>query len=322
MREFYEFKKNAKNYLKTRQKCSKNSNLKVLCDNIRNKIHDFIRLHDEINVVEDQTHDNLTIIPKNDMSGIQPPTTTFHEGPSPSTSIKQEKIVEVKIEPQELDQVEEQDTASFLLFCRSFGESASSFQSDESTGSSADASGVNRSRLPAFEQDTYFDGNRFVLKTEVPPKKILKENRKRQRKPEQWEVNVQKQLKNAGKRYRSTKGYVVAEKSMGSPCNCRKLCSTKINEKNRLTNFNSYWELDNVLKKRTFILDHIEVGKPMKAKNKPKNRGVTKLIHHFLNISNSDGSEERIRVCKRMFLSTLGISNTVITTTLKLHSQY
>lgn len=303
MQEFYKFKRNAKYHLETRQKCSNNSNLRFLSDDIRNKFHTFIRLHDEINVVEDKMNERLTILPKRNITRSYKTTTTFHGIPPASTSIKQEIVdVEVKIEPRELDhevgEGEQGDSASFLKFCRSFGESASSFQSDESRGSSADTSAVHNSRLPAFEQDTYFDGNRFVLKTEVPPKKILKENRKRQRKPEQWEVNVQKQLKNAGKRYRSTKGYVVAEKSMGSPCTCRKLCSTKINEKNRLTNFNSYWELDSVFLKRAFILNHIEVGKPMKAKNKPKQRGVTKLIHHFLNIANSDGSEEKIRVCK------------------------
>lgn len=271
--------------------------------------------HGEVELIVDRHDESMKITPKRRPN----PSTTFQEDQISSTNIKQE-TVQIKVEPEEPPE----ESASFLQFCRSFGESASSFQSDESTTSTGESSSVTvqRSRLPAFEQDTYFDGNRFVLKTEVPPKKISKENRKRQRKPEQWEVNVQKQLKNAGKRYRSTKGYVVAEKSMGSPCDCRKLCSSKINEKNRLINFNSYWKLDSVLKKRTFILDHIEVGKPLKAKNEPKHRGVSKLLHHFLNISNSDGTEEKIRVCKRMFLSTLGISNTVITTTLKLHSQY
>lgn len=305
MSEFYEFQQIAKSRLRTRSKV-----IDLYDDKIKQKINNFIRHHQgAVELVVERLDECMKIIPKN---------RTFQSDRISSSSIKQE-LVDIKVEPSEDNQHE------FLQFCRSFGDSAStSFQSDESTTSTGgESSAVQRSRLPAFEQDTYFDGNRFVLKTEVPPKVMTKENRKRQRKPEQWEVNVQKQLKNAGKRYRSTKGYVVAEKSMGSPCDCRKLCSSKINEKNRLTNFNSYWMLDSVQKKRTFIRDHIEVGKPIKAKNEPKHRGVSKLLHHFLSISNSDGTEEKIRVCKRMFLSTLGISNTVITTTLKLnHSQY
>lgn len=295
MLEFYEFKINAKKNFT----CSDQKSHAIL--NNEKRIKNFIQRHKEVTIEESENE----LIIKSKSFQI-----------SPMIKIKQENI-DIKVEPN--NQEDEGDSSTFLQFCRSFGKSASSFHSDESTTSCGDGNS-SLSRLPAFEQNTYFDGNRFVLKSEVPPKSFAKDVKKRQRKPESWGVNIQKQLKNAGKRYRSTKGYVVAEKSIRNPCQCRKMCSTKISEKNRVMNFESYWKQDSTLKKRSFIISHIELDKPIKSL--VKTRGVTKLIHHFLDVANSDGTNEKVKVCKKMFLNTLGISNTVITTTVKLNFQY
>lgn len=107
---------------------------------------------------------------------------------------------------------------------------------------------------------------------------------------------------------------------MGPPCVCRQECGTKVNEKNRLLNFSNYWSLDNIVKKRKFIFDHIKLERPMRAMT--KSRAFSRLILHFLDVVNGDGSIEQIKVCKTMFLSTFDISNTVITTTVKLNNQY
>lgn len=300
LKEFYRFKINAKKYLPKNLQNQKSSFaiLNNKSDETKERVDAFITKHKEVIVSENENE--LIITPK-----------SFQI--SSKIKVKQEGV-EIKTEP--IDQ--EDDTSFFDQFCRSFGESASSFHSDESTISNSEGS-TTLSRLPAFEQNTYFDGNRFVLKSEIPPKTFLKDTKKRQRKPESWDVNVQKQLKNAGKRYRSTKGYVVEEKCIKNPCQCRKMCSTKINEKNRLMNFNSYWKLESTLKKRNFIIDHIQLDKPLKSN---QTKGVTKLIHHFLDVANSDGTCEKVKVCKKMFLNSLGISNTVITTTVKLNFQY
>jgi hypothetical protein len=299
MLEFYQFKLNAKNFM-PKISNTKNQQKSIAILNNEKRIKSFIQKHKE--VVIEENDNELTIKPK-----------SFQI--SPLIKIKQENI-EIKVEPKSQ---EDESDSSFLQFCRSFGESASSFHSDESTTSCGDANS-SLSRLPAFEQNTYFDGNRFVLKSEVPPKSFDKDKKKRQRKPESWGVNIQKQLKNAGKRYRSTKGYVVAEKSIRNPCQCRKMCSSKISEKNRLMNFESYWKLDSTPKKRSFIISHIELDKPIKSL--VKTRGVTKLIHHFLDVENSDGTYEKVKVCKKMFLNTLGVSNTVLLTSIKLNFQY
>jgi hypothetical protein len=230
-----------------------------------------------------------------------------------SVSIKQE-TVEVKLEPIEIKEDPDVDLP-FLEFVRSFGESAASNGSSEELTTSSESS---LSRLPAFQESTYFDGDKFVLRSEIPPKK-LKEAKKRQRKPELWATNVQKKLRNAGQRYRSAKGYIVEARQMGAPCSCRQQCGTKVNEKNRLNNFTNYWGLGDIVRKRKFI-EHIKLERPMRAMT--KSRAFSRLILHYLDVVNNDGSVDKIKVCKTMFLSTLDISNTVITTTVKLNNQY
>lgn len=252
-------------------------------------------------LIVNETESKLTISSK-----LHSASNAFQE----SFSIKNE-LNEIKSEPVEVKV--DHDGLSFLHFITSLEEKAVS--SDDLTNSSEGSV----SRLPAFEESTYFDGDKFVLRSEVPPKK-LKESKKRERKPDFWATNVQKKLRVCGKEYRSAKGYIVEARSMGSPCNCRKDCANKVNEKNRLMNFKSYWNLDETAKKRKFISDHIKLERPMRALK--KSRAFSRLILHYLDVINADGSVEQIKVCKKMFLNTFDISNTTVTTTLKLNSQY
>lgn len=273
-------------------------------------VRNFIGKHSITEIKEEENEKCLIIKPKPKAPQVTP-TSSFHE----SISIKHESV-EVKLEPIEIEIKEDPDAdLPFLQFIRSFGESASNGSSEELTTSSEGS----LSRLPAFQESTYFDGDKFVLRSEIPPKK-LKEAKKRQRKPELWATNVQKKLRNAGQRYRSAKGYIVEARQMGAPCSCRQQCGTKVNEKNRLNNFSSYWGLGDTSRKRKFIFEHIKLERPMRAMT--KSRAFSRLILHYLDVVNNDGTIDRIKVCKTMFLSTLDISNTVITTTVKLNNQY
>lgn len=269
-------------------------------------VRNYIANHSIVEISVHETDKKLVITPKPKPVPVSS-INAFQE----SISIKQEPM-EIKIEPIDLQIKQEADTETFLQFIRNFGDSTSS---EELTNSSEGS----LSRLPAFEESTYFDGDKFVLRSEVPPKK-LKEAKKRQRKPESWATNIQKKLRNAGQRYRSAKGYIVEARSMGPPCSCRQECGTKVSEKNRLMNFSRYWSLDDVNKKRQFIFDHIRLERPRRAMT--KSRAFSRLILHYLDVINSDGTIEQIKVCKAMFLQTFDISNTVITTTVKLNNQY
>lgn len=268
-------------------------------------VRNFIEKNSITEIKEEENENCLIIKPKKPK--VTP--TSFQA----SISIKHETSA-VKFEPIEIKEDPDADLP-FLQFIRSFGDSASNGSSEELTTSSEGS----LSRLPAFQESTYFNGDKFVLRSEVPPKK-LKEVKKRQKKPEDWATNIQKKLRNAGQRYRSAKGYIVEARQMGAPCTCRQQCGTKVNEKNRLNNFSSYWALGDIVRKRKFIFDHIKLERPMRAMT--KSRAFSRLILHYLDVVNNDGTIERIKVCKTMFLSTLDISNTVITTTVKLNNQY
>lgn len=259
-------------------------------------VTNYIKKHSIADIREDENEQKLVITPKS--NAFQELVRIKNE----QDSIKHEAIeVNIKDDPD----------LPFMDFISSLNDSSC----EELTNSSESS----LSRLPAFEENTYFDGDKFVLRSEVPPKK-LKEAKKRQKRPELWATNVQKKLRNAGKRYRSSKGYIVEARAMAEPCHCRQECRSKVNEKNRQMNFAIYWSLDDINKKRKFISEHIKLEKPMRALK--KSRAFSRLILHYLSVANSDGTTERIRVCKKMFLNTLNISNTVITTVVKLSNQY
>jgi hypothetical protein len=309
--EFYRFKMRSDEVLRIQNEFNSVSQSKLceLSDHIEDKlvcntvqiVRSFISRHSIADIRVDDSEAKLVITPRPKTASAS--VNAFQE----SISIKTEP--DIKLEPIDI-QIKEEPDSTLLDFIRSFGDS-----SEELTNSSEGS----LSRLPAFEATTYFNGDKFVLRSEVPPKK-LKETKKRQRKPELWATNIQKKLRNAGQRYRSSKGYIVEARSMAGPCNCRQLCATKVSEKNRLMNFSNYWSLDDIGKKRKFIVDHIRLERPMRAMT--KSRALSRLILHFLDVMNSDGTIEQTKVCKTMFLNTLDISNTVIVTTVKSNHQY
>lgn len=230
-------------------------------------------------------------------------STTFHDG----LSIKEEPLVEVKEEPVEvkieLNEDDEADITDIL------GLSAH----EEDLTNSSDSS---LSKLPAFCANRFFDGNRFVSRAEYLEAKLKGQQKKRERRPEFWAAAVQKKLRSHGQQYRSVKGNIVPARKLGLPCDCRKNCGARISENNRLTNFKNYWNLENASEKRKFIIDHVKLLRPKRALT--KTRIFSRIMHHFLDVANSDGSTEQIKVCKKMFCSTFAISNTVISNAFKL----
>lgn len=225
-------------------------------------------------------------------------------------SIKQEPIIEIKEEPSELKlELKEEDEANASdilgLLCH-----------EEDLSNSSDSS---LSRLPAFCANRFFDGNRFVSRSELLESKLKNGQRKRERRPHEWAAAIQKKLRNHGQQYRSVKGNVVAARKLGMPCNCRKNCGAKISENNRVANFKQYWEIESHVDKRKFLTNHIKLLKPKRALT--KNRIFSRIMHHFLDVVNYDGSTEKIRVCKKMFCSTFAISNSVISNAFKILSK-
>ncbi|KAG5671357.1 hypothetical protein PVAND_001558 [Polypedilum vanderplanki] len=336
--EFYNFKR------KCKESQSVQSKRKDDCGRILTKIEEHLDddkiVYSTLKIVENyikkyaiqeirqiESSMQLIIMPRHkqqqqDENQVSSSTTAFQDkinssnsdNTTSSISIKQEPIenlVEIKIEPLE---IKEEGEADEIL-----GLDLDDFTSshEESTNSSDNS----LSKLPAFCNDRIFDGNRFISKTELLLRKSKKDQlKKREKRPDSWASAIQKRLRTTGQQYRSVKGYVVAAKCLGPPCNCRKDCSHKINESNRLYNFKQYWKLESINDKKKFILDHIRLVRPKRALT--KSRAFSRIMHHYLSVCNYDGSVEQIKVCKKMFCQTLNISNSVITNAFKAKEQY
>lgn len=290
-------------------------------------VQNYIRKHAVQDIKEDESAKQLIITAKNHFQQdelVSSSTNAFHDKTSnnsdsgsfnsSSSSIKQEpmeNLIEIKNEPLEIK--EEGEADEILGLNIDFSSSL-----EESSTNSSDNS---LSKLPAFAHDRIFDGNRFISRSELLLRKSKKDQmKKREKRPDSWASAIQKKLRNTGQSYRSAKGYVVAAKCLGPPCNCRKDCANKVNECNRLLNFKKYWKLESVNDKKQFILDHIRLVRPKRALTKA--RAFSRIMHHFLSVSNYDGSCEKVKVCKKMFCQTLNISNSVITNAFKAKDQY
>lgn len=235
-------------------------------------IQKFMKKHGGIKEIKESQHQLIISSVKiEDVLLSTPPvevsstTNTFHQI---DLGIKQEPIIEIKEEPSELKiELKEEDEANASdilgLLCQ-----------EEDVSNSSDSS---LSRLPAFCANRFFDGNRFVSKSELLESKLKNSQRKRERRPEFWAAAIQKKLRNHGQQYRSVKGNVVAARKLGMPCKCRKLCGAKISENNRVANFKQYWEIESHVDKRKFLIDHIKLLKPKRALT--KNRIFSRIMH-------------------------------------------
>ncbi|CAG9806688.1 unnamed protein product [Chironomus riparius] len=286
-------------------------------------VKNYIKKYSVQEIKENESTKELVIRPReksNEDEQVSSSTSiNAFQGQENNSSIKDEPVdvnnkaenVEVKIEPME---IKEEGLPGDIL-----GIDIDEFTSQEENTSSSSDNYLYK--LPAFQENRIFDGNRFVSRSEIIQRKSSKEqHKKRARRPDLWAATVQKKLRTLGQPYRSVKGYLVAAKTVGPPCNCKKDCSNKVNESNRSLNFKEYWRLECINEKKKFILNHIKLVRPQRALT--KNRAYSRIMHHFLDVLNYDGSSEQIKVCKKMFCQTLNISNSVITNAFKIKDQY
>ncbi|KAJ8930717.1 hypothetical protein NQ314_016444 [Rhamnusium bicolor] len=120
----------------------------------------------------------------------------------------------------------------------------------------------------------------------------------------------------AGKEYVSTKGVVRPAAKMMPPCKetCRLKCFT-ISESERLKIFKAYYELGDYSRQRDFIHANSKKNvKKIKTTQHDSRRNYS--MNYFLPI---DGN--RKKVCKPMFLNTLGIKKGVVDIALKKRSK-
>ncbi|KAL5246048.1 hypothetical protein ACI65C_013456 [Semiaphis heraclei] len=145
------------------------------------------------------------------------------------------------------------------------------------------------------------------IETEEPH--ILLPKRKRSKNPEKWKRNIKKLAKNRGEEYKSASGLIVKAKSLKPPCeNCRYKCSSILNLEIRNKIKAKFWEMGDKVRQREFIVRHVVPVLPKyKMKTPNSNRKLSNMAY-FL----EEEEVGKVRVCKKMFESTLVISDKII----------
>lgn len=157
------------------------------------------------------------------------------------------------------------------------------------------------------------------LVTELP--NHHRRTRKRKGNSNDWKANVNKKNRLEGKQYKGKKKidgkwlYTInrPSKVLKEPCHCKlqnksnlKLMCSKLTENQRKQLFNLYWSFDKGEKKQ-FLKNHTTVKTTSRKRTFSLQSRRHSSIEYFLLADN-----QRIRICKTMFLNTLGIGEKTI----------
>lgn len=124
-----------------------------------------------------------------------------------------------------------------------------------------------------------------------------------------WKRNAIKLAKNKGEEYVNASRLIVSSKLLKPPCKeCRYECSTKFNLEIREKIKAKYWEMGYKTKQHEFIVRHtVPVLPKYKMKMANSHRKLNNMAY-YLEAENVG----KIIVCKKLFESTLVISNKII----------
>ncbi|KAE8740609.1 hypothetical protein FOCC_FOCC013867 [Frankliniella occidentalis] len=136
--------------------------------------------------------------------------------------------------------------------------------------------------------------------------------RKRSLNPDRWQRKVSSKAFNDGVEHTTSKGKLKEAREMGDPCRdgCKK-CKVALTNPKREAIFHKFWNLPNINRKRDFISRHIKTRTPDTCSTSPECAKKTSR-HYFFTVAG-----EEIVVCKTMFLSTLGVADCWIETSLR-----
>ncbi|CAF4946988.1 unnamed protein product [Pieris macdunnoughi] len=140
-------------------------------------------------------------------------------------------------------------------------------------------------------------------------------SRKRKRNICKWKCNVRKLKAVTGKSYTSKKGKVVPEKKMKPVCDCRLKCSERVDETARAAIFQKYYSKEMTWNlKRQFTISMVTEIETARSRRRdpehPPKRSFT-LNYTFL------VNDKPEKICKKFFLNTLAISETVVRNAIK-----
>lgn len=158
--------------------------------------------------------------------------------------------------------------------------------------------------------DNIYNGDENPLKQN----RIMQKRKIHMRKVSESLANKRKSNYAGGRAYLCKKGKYVPSKILKAPCTCRMKCFLKVPNSKREDIFQFYWdEKKDYNMKRQFIVSCVEA--------KPISRRRNRLVESFKFKSNTFVysfviDNRKITVCKTMFLNTLSISQSVVTTAL------
>lgn len=136
--------------------------------------------------------------------------------------------------------------------------------------------------------------------------------RKRLVNKSQWKLSVARKGFNDGTEYTTSRGTIKKARAIKPPCSkkCNR-CQRVITPEERQDIFENFWALDDLSKKRDFISRLIDEHVPSTCSTSPECAKKSIRRYHFVI------EDEEVRVCKTMFLNTLGIPDVWVETTLK-----
>lgn len=132
--------------------------------------------------------------------------------------------------------------------------------------------------------------------------------------PDSWRGNQRKQKRNEGSQYLSSRGKIVAARSiknLGQDCTCKMKCSSKISHKARERLFKSFWAMGNLQRQRGYL------GTMVKSTTIRRKRVKTSTKRKFTLYYSFTYSGINHCVCKPFFLTTLDINYAMIKTALE-----
>ncbi|XP_072397435.1 uncharacterized protein [Diabrotica undecimpunctata] len=166
------------------------------------------------------------------------------------------------------------------------------------------------------DEDVQLDKN--LTENETETNNQIKKKR-RHKKPETWKVTKRVEATLGGKEHINKSGKIVKAKAMKPPCPpCRLKCSEKIAEAVRQQIFENYWcNTKNWELKRQFVRSHITPKSVIRRRPKNHSKRPREVSISYNFDIKLDGGVKKIDVCKKFFLNTLNISETVVRNVLK-----
>lgn len=148
-------------------------------------------------------------------------------------------------------------------------------------------------------------------KARVPPRA---NTRKRVSNPDIWRRNQSKANFNSGLEYTTEKGATKKAREMKEACHekCNR-CEIRLSEDQRREVFENFWKIESLQLKRDHISRMLSLQQPETCHTSLENARKSIRIYKLL----VDGGRAEVRVCKKMFLNTLGIADSWVETTIK-----